>query len=296
MRDIATTAEAAIFRTIATAGFHRLSFKRWERARELGVELPVATAGLEGWTPKNGSYQTTIGTPLVHEQMIIVPDYEPCIDHSIHRALTGAGLFEGRLVRAARAFKGYPWYDPVATISALQFTIEGGERSCSFSANEPIPDGLSTGCVDAISLLFAIGSDGSPPETHEMYEVPADLLIEQSAYYYDIDDAVILATGDCTITPVALAALLDESCFSYNEDHDADSWDSQHRAFEHAALHIANSLLLTEDEATLERIRAIWFEKLSWLIPQDRAVTISASRSSFTIAFAPTADTQAPAG
>ena len=77
------------------------------------------------------------------------------------------------------------------------------------------------------------------------------------------------------------------ACFCYDEDHDSDSWDTQRREFEKAARHIANEILLGEEDALLERIRCAIADEVTWLIPDGREIRLSATRDDMTLSFIP---------
>lgn len=116
-----------------------------------------------------------------------------------------------------------------------------------------------------------------------------DALVCRNGGYGSLDEAVVLVGRTAAITPGTLAWLIDASCFSYDEDHDSDSWDTQHRAFEQAARHIANEILLGEEQALLERIRDAIADEVVWLIPAGRSISVIAGAGALTLSFLPDA-------
>lgn len=101
---------------------------------------------------------------------------------------------------------------------------------------------------------------------------------------YSIDEAIILVANGADVSPLALAWLIETSLFCADDDFNCDSWETQHRAFEEAARDLATQLLLGEEEALLERIRAALGENVQWLIPTGRTLTLTATTQVLSLA------------
>src|SRR3546814_14408991 len=80
-------AEIALYRAIAHEKSHRLSYKAWARARDLGIALPEADPWLNTWTTNiadtSNRYQ---GAPVRSGSMTIMSGHEPDIENALSRA------------------------------------------------------------------------------------------------------------------------------------------------------------------------------------------------------------------
>lgn len=148
----------------------------------------------------------------------------------------------------------------------------------------PFP-GLVSGRVTSIALDVAVSlpGDGEDAASHV---IPADVLIlPDDGWSCDLDTVVVLLTQICTIDPEDLAILLEDACFCAGDDADNDSWETQWREFRMRARQVANTLLVGEDAAILERIRDIVSEEIAWLVPAGRHVSICSGDGKVTLAF-----------
>ena len=282
-----TAAERAIFRAFAARPSHRLAYKAWRRADELAVELPEAEAWLEAWEPQTADgHGIPSGERVAEEPMMILDSYKPDIDQGAAQVLNFGTPLGRRPVRAQDALAGYRWYDAMPRVTDLAFTLDIDDRTLRYGDEEALPAEIMSGRVDAITLDVTIGLPDAP-EASERHRLTVEALVCRNGDYGDLDEAVILVTRTATIKPSALAWLIEASCFCYDDDHDSDSWDTQHRAFEFAARHIANEILLGEEEALLERIREAITQEIVWLIPSGRSISLCASATAVTLSFLP---------
>ena len=100
---------------------------------------------------------------------------------------------------------------------------------------------------------------------------------------WTLDEATILFDANADVRPAELADLVYASLFSYSDDHESDSWDTQSAAFERSVRNLANLLLLGEDEALLAQLREAVFENVQWLIPEGRRLTLSADKGTLSL-------------
>ncbi|CUS45924.1 hypothetical protein MGWOODY_Smn3172 [hydrothermal vent metagenome] len=281
-------AERAIFRAFAARESHRLSFASWRRASDLGVQMPEAAAWLEAWAPQTADgHGLPSGEPVVDEPMALLDNYEPDIDQGAAQALSSSSPLGRRPVRARNAFAG-SWYDAAPRVAEISFAIDTGDRIQRYADEDVLPADLVSGRVDSITLDVTIELPDAPG-TSENHLLPVDALVCRNGGYGSLDEAVVLVGRTAAITPGTLAWLIDASCFSYDEDHDSDSWDTQHRAFEQAARHIANEILLGEEQALLERIRDAIADEVVWLIPAGGSISVIAGAGALTLSFLPDA-------
>jgi hypothetical protein len=277
-------AEVAVYRAIACESSHRLPYKAWARAKELGVFLPEAEASLNSWVPTVADtanrYQ---GTAARSGPMIIMTDHEPDIEQALARALDRASPLEGKLVQENRDFEGYRWYDTLPRLLSCSFVVQRGGISHRYADDVALPDDFESGPVEDLSAEILLRPGGPSPSEPTLYRVPMDMLVCNNGCW-TLDEATILFDGEAKVQPDALADLMYASLFCYSDDCERDSWDTQSLAFEHEARNLANLLLLGEDEALLARLREAVFEHVQWLIPGGRSLTISADRSRLSLA------------
>ncbi|WIW89618.1 ATP-binding protein [Sphingobium sp. V4] len=288
--------EAAIFRTIAREGHHRLAYAHWLRANELGVYLPEAAPWLPAWTPRTAETGNVLTVDrIAGEPMILMPSDEAHIEQCVGRAISCNRLLGATPVDPVAEFAGYGWYDRLPRVLGWSFRIERGESDpIDYAAGSQLPPELVTGRVDAIIVELAIQTDHVCDDPPEILGVPADLLIVPADYSADLDEAVILLANDCTIEPGELASMLGAACFFASEDCEADSYHTQQATFDMNARFAANMLLLGEDTAIIERVREAVREHVSWLIPKNRAIAVRAIDYRVEAAFADDDEMSAP--
>ena len=270
--------EAAIFRTIAHKGHHRLSHAHWLRAKALGVFLPEAAPWLTAWTPRTAEADSTMfGERVAGEPMILMPTDQAHIEQCAARALASGQLHGATPVEPVDDFAGYAWYDQLPRVLGWSFRVDRGEGDVfDYAADTQLSQVLVSGRVDAIELEIAMQASAVSEEPAEILSLPADVLIVPDDCSTELENVAILLSADCTITPSELAWLLEAACFYHVDDCDADSYHTQQAAFDMQARFTANMLLLGEDAAVLERVREAIREHVAWLIPKDRAIRMQA--------------------
>ena len=272
-------AEIALYRAIAREKSHRLSYKAWARARDLGIALPEADPWLNAWTPDiadtSNRYQ---GAAVRSGSMIIMSDHEPDIENALSRALAKEKPLGGLLVHENRDFEGYRWYDELPRLLSCSFVVQRDGVSHRYAEDVALPDEFESGPVEDISAEILLRPGGPLPTEPTIYRVPADMLVCNNGCW-TLDEATILFDGEAKVQPDALADLMYASLFCYSDDCDRDSWDTQSLEFEREARILANLLLLGEEEALFARLREAVFEHVQWLIPDGRFLTISADKN-----------------
>lgn len=297
LEELRHAAEAAIYRSIAAVGSHRLGHEQWLRAQALGVTLPEAEPWLPGWLPRTADGEgIVLGDRVAGVPMVMLPNEEPHIEQCVARVLREAQPLGGALVREVSEFRGYAWYDALPRVSALSFSVENDAGSFTYGERELLPSGIESGRVARILLDVTVKSSRHATIEDKRYSFPADVLIApDEGWYARLDETTILLGCDSTITPHDLAALIDDACFCPGDDAGDDSWETQHDYFVKRARHIANNLLLGEDAAILERIRDVLHDEVTWLVPEGRRVAIVADRSAVSVSFAAGEATNEPA-
>ena len=277
MREAART---AIYRAIAAAdSAPRIGFEDWRRARAAGVELPAPAPALHPWRPPVADTDNWLAgpasEPLPTGALVMDVDFEAPEAQALWRAAERGGM-SPRLFENDRRFEGYGWYDALPRVTGVQIQIVGNgevrplvdyqtppERSGPPVEPPPRPDAIRV----KLDVQY-------PDGTNETLALDADLAFAGEAWAW-LSDVRPLVTAGSAIEPAELAEILRDAFFSPSDESDADSWETQRTRFEEEAMHVALSLLCSEDEAQRRSIACAVRRELSWLVPRDRVVTIT---------------------
>lgn len=286
LAELRSAVAKAIYRTIGFEPSHRLSFKDWRQAVDLGIPLAEAEASLGAWIAVTAdSHGREVGENVSNGPMLIMPPHEADIEQGLAQILGDRSPIGARLVAAEPAFEGYGWYDRLPRIAWLQFLIERKGEIHRYGEDQLLPDDYESGGVSSIAVELTIASSGGEHPDKRLHRFALPMLVCRNDGW-DLDEAIILVAADGDVSPSALAWLIETSLFSAKDDHDCDSWETQQRNFEEAARDLATTLLLGEEEALLERIRIALGENVQWLIPDGRTLSLAATRQSLTITLA----------
>ncbi len=280
LEEMREAARTAIYRAMARAETAPvIGFGEWKRARAAGVELPAPSPALRPWRPPIADIDNWLAgpspEPLPVDALVMDTELEPPEAQALWRAAERGGTAP-RLFEADRRFEGYPWYDALPRIKDVSTDVAAGGQARpleefqtpperSGPSNEPFPR------PDAIRMSLAVEG---PEGTSETLTLDADLAFAGEAWAW-LADVRPLVTAGSAIEPAELADVLRDAWFSPSDEADADSWETQRARFEEEALHLAIGLLCSEEEALRRTIASAVRRELFWLIPRDRAVTIT---------------------
>ena len=277
------TVRKAIYRHIASLGSHRLAYAQWAEAEQLGIHLPEAAALLRGWTPAAADRNSGREGPglIPAANLVLVDDFGPPLEQCAAFALARDCRLEGRLADPDNAMAGYSWYDALPRITALRFEIDRDSQTHIFDHAE-LP-GLESGTVDRLELVLEMTRSEA-----ETITVPAPVVIEyDEGSYWSFEEANILLASREAVSPEELVDLLEASCFCASDDRDADSWETQNDRFLLDAKEMAMRLLLGDDAALVERLRAIIAYRAQWFVPEGRQFSAIIGRGTIDIRLEP---------
>lgn len=279
-------AETALYRAVALEASHRLPYKSWTRARDLGVDLPEAECWLNAWVPTVADTENRYKAgPVRSGPMILMTEHEPDVEQALDHAFKKQSPLDGRLVHEERDLQGYDWYDALPRLLSCTFVMTRDGVSHRYADDVALPNDFMSGPVEALTAEIVLTSGGVDPTEPTVRSVPVDMLVCNNTAW-SIDEATILFDHKADVQPGTLADLIYASLFSYSDDHESDSWETQSLGFERQALNLANELLLGEDEALLAQLRAAVFEHVQWLIPDGCNLTVSAGRNTLSLTLA----------
>ena len=254
-----------IFRAMAASDpVPDLPWSQWDKARKLGVELPMPAPRLASWKPARPEDHTHIRRvrqALEEDRLseyLLVSRYLPqSVQHVLERALDNAGLAD-RVLVADERLAGYSWYDRIARIVDLEGVIENdGEE---YPLHEYVrEDGANfERRVDRIRFDLSVRPYGEVSEKTQKLSIPGELAFAAAD---DIEwfDTPMVMTHDCALNESELSELIFKSCFFYNDDSDADSRYTQGEEARQQAWLTATSTLWPKDEhdrsAIIEAVR-----------------------------------------
>ena len=290
LTDMRAAARLAVYRAMAADPDPRPAYQDWTRAREAGIDIAPPPAMLRPWRPcvADSEYWRDSPRPVTAgaDAMVMGCDPEPPEAQALWRAAERAGI-ETRLFEADRRLEGYPWYDAIERVVRIH-TEATVERRPYALDTYPVPE--RTGGAEAplprrpgairMSLTVRAGKG-----VGRMIDLDADLAFAGEAWAW-VGDALPLVAAGSAIQPHELAGLMRAGFFSFSDDADADSWETQRNRFDEEALHIATRLLLSDDEACRSSIAEAVRRELMWLAPRGRAIDIRIRRPDVTVTLA----------
>ena len=299
LAELREAACRAVYRAMAAADpVPRVAHGDWERARDAGIVLPEPPAELRPWRPgladvEDWCRSPPFFAPVGGDALVMAVDPDPQDAQAFHRAACRTGIAD-RLFEADTRFEGYGWYDALARVRGIHAAVAAGgvthplDALRAMAGYEPDEPGFPEAFVrpDAIHWhLDVVRGDGPP----ERIAVPADLAFAGEASAW-VAGARPLVTAASDLAPEELAELLRAGFFSPSDDTDADSWETQRDRFDEEALHVALTLLCSEDEARRRTIAEAVAREVLWAVPPDRDVRIDIRKRKVEVAFEPRAN------
>jgi hypothetical protein len=262
--ELLVECERTLFDYIATLPAHSLAFTNWQRARELGIELPEAQRCLK---EEVGGQITQI--KQVSDDGII---FDGNLENDEYITFSRAYLNSEnpRLFLPCKDFEGYSWYDAQPRIKEVAFSVESeqGEESLLLATDswgEFRPLALKVFCTLASSETLLLTTDVALVSGYGGCCFP--------------DEGIVLVTRDSEIEPSELADLIEQAWFCPSDDWQADSEETQLARFQEEAFERAVSILLSDEDALLARIQMTVKRELAWLLPRDKVTRISFDES-----------------
>ena len=232
--EMRKAARLAIYRAMRAADRSpALSHKDYARARKAGIDMQVAPALLLPWRPNPADTDDWRDPPKAQPvrpgTLVMAIDPEPQDAQAFWRAAERTGIHH-RLFDADRRHAGYAWYDSLARIDNIEFTVtqdgttyaldalRGADRDDLPTIKPGQPNTLAR--PDSIqATLHIVRGEGAP----ETITIPADVAFAGEGWCW-LHDGDPMVTRDSPLEPHELADLLHASFFSPSDDACADSW------------------------------------------------------------------------
>jgi hypothetical protein len=224
---------AAGFRFLATLGRHALTYREWQEARDLGVDLVEASPLLKTWhaecpdenlEPFFGSVETALVTNTDHA--LLVPE---CMEnrHTFEAALASESTFGFVLYQEAPAFEGYSWYDTLPRLIDTSISADGISYQTWAEEDRPRPQAMEL----AVTLTQAGRS--------RVVRLPIAIHVTNESAYDRPDDALeFVAIQNSPWDnadlhgPFDITSFLLHATFCSSDNADADSWETQQDEYE----------------------------------------------------------------
>jgi hypothetical protein len=283
--DLTTEVQRILYRYVATLPHHDLSYKQWQKARSMGIELPMARACLNEFTPAIADfYDLEKGQPMIitERSLLIDIDALACSEQQVFwRAFQQAQL-DYEPVAPHEDYSGYPWYDRLLRLSDVRFEIEqdgivmGFEqwREEQFLKGKAalVPGSLNVTVDQVWAIAHVTDGDLNDLEIRLACEV---LLVEDPEEYWEkVEQTPIVLSQSANLAVDDLATLLEASYFSPSEDSDSDSLYTQQEDFREMAYERAAKALLTDQAALQARMAMAAERHLRWMVPSNQKMEI----------------------
>ena len=287
--ELRKAARLCIYRAMARDPDPCPAFRDWKRASDAGIEINPPGAELRAWEPSLADVdecrETPARTPIPTDALVMAFDPEPPEARTLHRALACAKLGH-RVFEADRHLEGYGWYDRLDRVVGMRTeTISSGRTTVISDAGPDEPgndDGLPDRPEDILVTLTVQRQDGAL----RFVVMATDVAFAGEPWRW-LDDARIHLRQETSMQPHELAGLLEEAYFCSSDDFEADSRETQREQFRQEAARLATRLLRGQDEAIRQSLLDATHRELRYLVPCDRAATITIRGADVTIALAP---------
>jgi hypothetical protein len=241
-----TEVKRAMYEYVAKYGRHIASFTHYEKAKALGIDIGEAVPYLKPWyaqslesertEPFDGDWTEVQKCIYVSQGVVFIDeigDADTQESFAFEDGLKFHTLPDGlRPVYRDEQFKGYSWYNAIPALREFELLVDGAPAAEVYSKCLEI--------VKRIGLSFSLVN--STGETEQI--VWNDLVVAAwGSGSYD-DEFTILITDNSEwaksrslYKPFSLVSLATYVGFSYRDDSDSDSYDTQEGSFEAHAEH-----------------------------------------------------------
>ncbi len=259
--ELQVAVNRTIYRAIARIGSHRLPYRAWREAADLGVEMPETLPELFPYTP---TFADDCNDCRAREFIAAETGYlvaftgeaeaHQCFWRAVQLSKPDLALYTTR-----DAFKGYSWYDRLSRVTGFRCFATVGDNTTEVVLADQCGERERP---DRITIEINIRTPGGEEQS---LSLETDLLLSGETSSVDLDDVGLFIAKASKMTPDTLAELLEASYFAPSDDACADSYETQLEWFRDVAREIAITLLLSEKEARLDRIEEAIRRNLLWL-------------------------------
>ena len=281
----------AIFRAMAADPAPMPAFEDWIRAREAGIDIEPPPARLRPWQPDiadlHDNRQRPAPVPATPDTLRMAADLAPPDAQALWRAVNLSRLRE-RILDSDHRLEGFSWYDRLDRIAGVRFdVIADGVRVEIAAAGSLAEDDYTPASGHAqprepgipnrpefIQVTLAVET---PEGAVRTIAIEADLAFTCAPNQW-VGNAEPVVTRSSDIEAEELADILYASYFSYSDDCEADSWDTQSERAREDACTLATGVLCGAEEALRQSPAAAASRHLTWLLPSARTARIELAK------------------
>ena len=222
------------------------------------------------------------GSGFSDATMIIMPDVAAILAQPAELAIQQHKPFSGPLVFDEPAFAGYRWYDGLARVQTLGFTIEQEGRTFHITDENGAPSDVDNGYVEQLTLEATIVHRGATTTVTCGADVAFAPDFDLST---EVDDVAIFVRRGAEPPARDVISLFQRAAFEPSCDSCADSYETQEERFRRDASDRVLALLEGTDAALEAHVRAI-FRDYPVDVPADRSVTITITSAGVSVTIA----------
>jgi hypothetical protein len=229
LKSFLRKARAAAYRFFEKQERHTLPFKSWREAKELGIVLPESACLLYTWhaSPPDDGLEPLFDYPerklLSDCNGIMLVANDVPNEHTIEGALNSGASLLTPLYKEEPQFAGYSWYDALPKITDSEVLIDGTPFEQWRKSSQERPE--------RIHLELTVEDQAG--SSHEI-RLPVLIHVESSC-----DECEFVAVrqspwdNDDMAGPFSVLDFLVNATFLASDDWgEADSWETQHDAYE----------------------------------------------------------------
>ena len=248
-------------------------------AAKAGFNIADASPKLKPWEPKDAKSEKGLSakprTDVGPDTLVITAELEAPDEQALARAAEKAGILD-TIMEADGRLAGYPWYDRVEKVTAMDTTVWTRDATFKLSELRTAFENITikTEIVERIEIELTIQAGDRSTRT---LTLTSDLAFPKAECDH-WEDAEAYIAEENTLAPGQLQDLMVNSFFEPSDDSDADSWETQEEECRSGFERLANQRLKGNDEAAKEAIMKAAMRHMVWTIPDDTTVMVTIRR------------------
>jgi hypothetical protein len=269
--------ERTLFKVVAKAATHSLSFKDHQRAAALGIKLSSAVKQLRPFSPSHADRDSNDWpAPIeVKNECFLFSGADEAVEEQNFAWAVSKDASDLAVYEPNSAFAGYDWYDAIAKIEVTGYRWGDGETSSECDI-EDVPV-----IKDRPDRLWIIGTCHQG-ESATPWSLSTDFILFAPADAH-IDEAAPCLTKSAKLTVDDLVDFMERALFSPSTDCDADSYDRQRQWFTDEAEDTAIAYLQTPSDVHRNQVERVIGRELYWILRPTSEISISIRGSSVDI-------------
>jgi hypothetical protein len=274
--SLKTEIQRVLYRYVATLPHHDLPFSQWQKARSLGVDLPMAQAMLSRFIPEVANRcDMELGALVAigDRSVLMAVEGMTCGQQQVFWRSFQRGELDYEPLAVNSAYAGYPWYDELPRLGDVRFEIE--QDGNVLSLEQWLEENGAVHQEDRrVEQIWAIARINGVNEQEMRLGCEVLLVDDPEEMWDDFEQSWIVLSQSAGLEVDELAELLEAAYFCLSEDSDSDSPYTQQEDFREMAYERSVRVLLTEQEALMARIKMAAERHLRWIVPSNQRLDV----------------------